>query len=75
MDKNVFCQFMYLLIDASSIDIGLELAGVVWPICQVGSIYNLHQKGGLAGGVPTASRMVKSVSFEEKKDISMLVVL
>ena len=75
MDKNVFCQFMYLLIDVSSIDIGLELVGVVGPVCRAGSIYNLHQNGGLAGGVPAASLMVKSVSFEEKKDISMLIVL
>ena len=38
-------------------------------------MYNLHRKGGPAGGVPTASPMVKSVSFEEKKRDQLLMVL
>ena len=51
------------LMGAFSIDTGLELVGVAGPIRRAGSIYNLHRKGGPAGGVPAVSPMPKSVSF------------
>ena len=35
---------------------------------------NLHKKGGPTGGVPIASPMPKSVSFEEKNRDQLLMV-
>ena len=34
---------------------------------RAGSIYNLHKKGGLTGGVSAAALMPKSVSFLRKR--------
>ena len=54
-------------IDGSfSIDTRLKLTGVAGPVRRAESIYNLHRKGGLMGGVPTASPMPESVSFSRK---------
>ena len=60
---------------AASIDTRLELAGVIGPVCRARSMYNLHKKGGPAGGVLAASPIVKSVSFEEKNRDQLLMVL
>ena len=61
--------------DVFSIDIGLELARVAGLVRRAKSTYNLHIMGGLAGGVPAASPMVKSVSFEEKNRDQLFMVL
>ena len=36
---------------------------------------NLHKKSSLAGGVPAASPMPKSISFKEKNRDQLLMVL
>ena len=61
--------------DAASIDTGLELVIVVGLVCQTRSIYNLHIKGNPTGGMPTASLIVKSVSFKKKNKYQLLIVL
>ena len=37
-----------------------------WAVRRAGLMYNLHRKGGPAGGVPVASPMTKSIFFLRK---------
>ena len=37
-------------------------------------MYNLQRNGGSAGGLPAASSMPKSISFEEKNRDQLLMV-
>ena len=69
--SNGYSFYLFIIDGAFSIDTGLELAGVAGPFAGAGSIYNLHKKGGSAGGVSVASPMPKSVSFLQKARISI----
>ena len=60
---------------AFSIGIALELVGVARPIRLVGSIYNLHRKGGPARECRSPLRWLsQSLSHERERD-QLLIVL
>ena len=53
----------------ASIDTRLELAGVAGPIRRVGSMYNLHIKGGPAGECRLPLRCLSQfLSYEKERD-------
>ena len=59
---------------AASIDTGLKLAGVVWPVRQVESIYNLHRKGGPARECwPPLRCLSRLLSYERERDKFLMV--
>ena len=60
---------------AASIDTGLELARVAGPVCQAGSMYNLHRKGGPTGECRSPLRCLSKFLSYDKEIDQLLMVL